>query len=93
MTRRELVAKIAAENPHLTQTEADKIVRMIFINITETLAQGGRVELRGFGVFGLRQRDPRQGRNPRTGDAVDVEAKSVPFFNTSKVMHARLNGE
>ena len=93
MTRSELVAKIAAENPKLTQAEADKIVRMIFDSMTETLAQGGRVELRGFGVFGLRQRDPRKGRNPSTGDVVDVEAKAVPFFKTSNVMHARLNGE
>lgn len=93
MIRSELVAKIAAENPHLTQADAERIVRMIFAAITEKLAEGGRVELRGFGAFSVRHRDPRPGRNPRTGDAVDVEAKSVPFFKAGKELRDRLNGK
>ena len=93
MIRSELVAKIAAENPHLTQADAEKVVRAIFESMTETLAEGGRVELRGFGAFSVRHRDPRCGRNPRTGEAVDVEAKSVPFFKAGKELRDRLNGK
>ena len=93
MIRSELVAKIAAENPELTQAEAEKVVRTIFESITEALAKDGRVELRGFGAFSVRHRDPRRGRNPRTGEAVDVEAKSVPYFRAGKELRERLNGE
>jgi integration host factor subunit beta len=93
MIRSELVAKIAAENPHLSQSNAEKVVRAIFESMTETLAEGGRVELRGFGAFSVRHRDPRLGRNPRTGEAVDVEAKLVPFFKAGKELSDRLNGK
>ena len=75
MIRSELVAKIAAENPHLTHADAESIVRTIFQSITDALAEGWRVELRGFGSFSVRRRDPRRGRNPRTGEDVEVEAK------------------
>ncbi|WP_375571278.1 integration host factor subunit beta [Seohaeicola saemankumensis] len=91
MLRSELVAKIAAENPKLTQHDAEKIVRTIFDSITGTLAEGGRVELRGFGSFTARRREPRQGRDPRTGEAVEVEAKSVPFFKAGKELRDRVN--
>ena len=93
MIRSELVAKLAAENPHLTPADVDKIVRMVFESITEKLAAGGRVELRGFGAFSVRHRDPRLGRNPRNGAAVDVEAKAVPFFKAGKKLRERLNSE
>ena len=93
MIRSELVAKIAAENPHLTQSDAERIVRTVFESIAETLANGGRVELRGFGAFSIRHRDPRRGRNPRTGETVDVEAKAVPFFKAGKELRDRLNGK
>ena len=93
MIRSELVAKIAAENPHLTQSDAERIVRTVFESIAETLANGGRVELRGFGAFSVRHRDPRRGRNPRTGETVDVEAKAVPFFKAGKELRDRLNGK
>ena len=91
MLRSELVSKIAAENPHLTQSDAERIVRTIFESITETLANGGRVELRGFGAFSVRHRDPRRGRNPKTGETIDVEAKSVPYFKAGKELRDRLN--
>lgn len=91
MTRSELVAKIAHENPGLSQGDADRIVRKIFDTITEKLANGGRVELRGFGAFSIRHRDPRTGRNPRNGSAVVVEAKAVPFFKQGKLLNERLN--
>jgi integration host factor subunit beta len=91
MIRSELVAKIAAENPDITHADAEKIVRTVFDTITEKLASGCRVELRGFGAFTARHRGPRLGRNPRNGAAVDVEAKSVPFFRAGKELRDRLN--
>jgi integration host factor subunit beta len=93
MIRSELVAKIAAENPHLTQADAEMIVRTIFETITETLSKGDRIEMRGFGSFSIRNREGRRGRNPRTGAAVDVEAKSVPFFKAGKDLRDSLNGK
>jgi integration host factor subunit beta len=91
MIRSELVGMIAAENPNLTYADAEKIVRAVFESITKTLAEGGRVELRGFGVFTARRRDPKKGRNPRTGASVDVEGKSVPFFKAGKELRDRVN--
>ena len=91
MIRSELVARIAAENPQLTLSDAERVVDAVFEAITEKLAEGGRVELRGFGAFTVKHRDGRKGRNPRTGEAVDVEAKSVPFFKAGKELRDRLN--
>ncbi len=92
MIRSELIQKIADENPHLYQRDVERIVNTIFDKITGTMAQGNRVELRGFGAFSVKQRDPRIGRNPRTGESVQVEAKHVPFFKTGKLLRDRLNG-
>ena len=93
MIRSELIAKIAEENPHLFQRDVEKIVNTIFDEITEALASGYRVELRGFGAFSVKKRDARIGRNPRTGEAVDVDEKHVPFFKTGKLLRDRLNGK
>ena len=93
MIRSELVQKIADENPHLYQRDVEKIVSTIFDQITEALVRGERVELRGFGAFSVKKRDGRVGRNPRTGEAVEVEEKHVPFFKTGKLLRDRLNGE
>ncbi|GLQ33755.1 integration host factor subunit beta [Amylibacter marinus] len=92
MIRSELVDKIAAENPHLYQRDVERIIETIFEEIIEAMADGDRVELRGFGSFSVKQRDARKGRNPRTGEAVDVEEKSVPFYKTGKLLRERLNG-
>lgn len=92
MIRSELIQKIADENPHLFQRDVDRIVSTIFDEITEAMANGNRVELRGFGAFSVKRRDPRIGRNPRTGEAVQVEEKHVPFFKTGKLLRDRLNG-
>ncbi len=92
MIRSELITKIAEENPHLYQRDVEKIVNTIFDEITEALASGDRVELRGFGAFSVKKRDARTGRNPRTGEAVEVEEKHVPFFKTGKLLRDRLNG-
>lgn len=91
MIRSELIQKVADENPHLYQRDVEKIVNTIFEEITDALATGNRVELRGFGAFSVKQRDARTGRNPRTGEAVQVEEKHVPFFKAGKLLRDRLN--
>ena len=93
MIRSELIQKIAEENTHLYQRDVERIVNTIFDEITESLARGERVELRGFGAFSVKHRDARIGRNPRTGESVAVEAKAVPFFKTGKLLRDRLNGK
>lgn len=84
MTKSELIARIAELNPHLYQSDAEKIVSTVFDEIGAALANGNRVELRGFGVFSVRSRNARAGRNPRTGEQVSVEAKNVPFSKRVK---------
>ncbi|KAJ02943.1 integration host factor subunit beta [Sulfitobacter mediterraneus] len=93
MIRSELIQKIADDNPHLYQRDVERIVNTIFDEITGAMAQGDRVELRGFGAFSVKKRDARVGRNPRTGEAVNVEEKHVPFFKTGKLLRDRLNGK
>ena len=93
MIRSELIQKIADENPHLYQRDVERIVSTIFDEITAALARGDRVELRGFGAFSVKKRDARVGRNPRTGDAVKVDAKHIPFFKTGKQLRERLNAD
>ena len=91
MIRSELVQLIAQDNPDLSPKEVERIVTTLFEAITKRLAEGGRVELRGFGAFSTRGRDARMGRNPRTGDTVSVSAKRVPYFKPGKEMRVRLN--
>src|SRR4051794_3647545 len=91
MIRSELVQQLCTDFPDLTQREVEGVVSAIFDSITDQLAKGGRVELRGFGAFSTRQRDARLGRNPRTGESVSVDAKRVPYFKPGKEMRERLN--
>lgn len=93
MIRSELIQKISDENPHLYQRDVEKIVNTVFEEITTAMSKGDRVELRGFGAFSVKKRDGRLGRNPRTGEAVDVDEKHVPFFKTGKLLRDRLNGQ
>ena len=93
MIRSELLQLLEEEDPGLRSDEIEKILDIFFDNIIERLAEGGRVELRGFGAFSTRAREPRKGRNPRTGEAVDVPAKRVPYFKPGKEMRARLNAD
>jgi integration host factor subunit beta len=93
MIRSELIQIIADENPHLYQRDVERIVNTIFEQITDAMARGDRVELRGFGAFSVKKRDGRVGRNPRTGESVDVDEKHVPFFKTGKLLRDRLNGQ
>ena len=93
MIRSELVQKLMDENPHLIQRDVERVISTIFEEIITTMANGDRVELRGFGAFSVKKRVSRQGRNPRTGAAVSVEEKHVPFFKTGKLLRNRLNGK
>src|ERR1700757_4773426 len=92
MIKSELVQRIAEQNPHLYLRDVENILNAILDEITEALAHGNRVELRGFGAFSVKRRDARLGRNPRTGASVSVDKKAVPFFKTGKEMRERLNG-
>ncbi|MEO0464980.1 MAG: integration host factor subunit beta [Pseudomonadota bacterium] len=91
MLRSELVALLADKYSHLQAADLEKAVGVILDEIADALAQGDRVELRGFGAFSVRKREARRGRNPRTGDTVEVPAKAVPFFKAGKELRARIN--
>ena len=91
MIRSELVELLARDNPDLSPKEVERIVTSFFDAISQRLSEGGRIELRGFGAFSTRARTARTGRNPRTGAAVEVDAKRVPYFKPGKEMRARLN--
>ncbi|TVR99509.1 MAG: integration host factor subunit beta [Rhodospirillales bacterium] len=91
MTKSELIARLAAANPHLYHRDVERIVTTVFEEITAALARRDRVELRGFGAFSVKERGARQGRNPRTGESVDVTSKYVPYFKTGKQLRERLN--
>jgi integration host factor subunit beta len=91
MMKSELVQRIAEQNPHLYQRDAENIVNAILGGIIAALARGDRVELRGFGTFSVKNRPAHTGRNPRTGAHVVVKRKIVPSFKTGKEMHKRLN--
>ena len=93
MIRSELIQKIADENPHLYQRDVERIVNTIFDEVTSAMSRGDFFELRGFGAFSVKKRDARIGRNPRTGESVQVEEKHVPFFKTGKLLRDRLNGQ
>lgn len=91
MTKSELILRLAEQNPHLYQRDVERIVSTVFDEISAALSQGDRVELRGFGAFSVKARDARIGRNPRTGEAVAVAEKFVPFFKAGKDLRERLN--
>lgn len=92
MLRSELVAKLQEEMAPMKAAEVEHAVDIVLEEIGQALAEGGRVELRGFGAFSVRSREARTGRNPRTGDAVKVEAKRVPFFKPGKELRLKVNG-
>jgi integration host factor subunit beta len=91
MIKSDLVWKIAQQNPHLYQRDVQKIIDIMFGEITTAMARDDRVELRGFGTFSIRKRSPRTARNPRTGALVSVEKKAFVYFKTGKQMRSRLN--
>jgi integration host factor subunit beta len=93
MIKSELIERISSQNPHLFQRDVEKVVSAILDEMVEALRRGDRIELRGFGAFSAKVRGARQGRNPKTGVAVAVGRKTIPYFKTGKDMRARLNRE
>lgn len=93
MIRSELLQALTKQCPDMRGDEIERVVEVFFDEIGKRLAEGGRVELRGFGAFSTRDRDPRKGRNPRTGQTVEVPGKRVPYFKPGKEMRIRLNAE
>jgi len=91
MTKSELIQHLADANPHLYQRDIERIVTTIFEEITSALENGNRVELRGFGAFSIKDRSSRVGRNPRSGEVVNVAAKRLPYFKTGKQLREKLN--
>ena len=83
MTKAELVEKVA-DKIQLTKKQTEAVIDILLNSITEALSEGDKVELRGFGSFRIRNRNPREGRNPKTGDTVQISAKRVPFFKAGK---------
>ncbi|MFN4239107.1 MAG: integration host factor subunit beta [Erythrobacter cryptus] len=93
MIRSELLQELHKDNPELRAEEIEQVVDIFFDEIAQRLAEGGRVELRGFGAFSTRAREARTGRNPRTGEAVAVPEKRVPYFKAGKEIRERLNAK
>lgn len=91
MIKSELVTRLALRNPHLFQREVEAVLNAVLGEISNAMLERNRVELRGFGAFSVRVRSARTGRNPRTGEAVPVDEKAVPFFRTGKQMRDRIN--
>jgi integration host factor subunit beta len=93
MTKSELIARLAERNPRLVARDADEAVNTMLDAMTEALASGQRIEIRGFGSFALNYRPPRLGRNPKSGDRVQVPAKYVPHFKAGKELRERVDGD
>jgi integration host factor subunit beta len=91
MTKSELIARLAQRFPQLVAKDADLAVKMILDAMSETLAKGDRIEIRGFGSFSLNYRPPRVGRNPKSGVKVEVPAKYVPHFKAGKELRERVD--
>jgi integration host factor subunit beta len=91
MTKSALIEKIAERVEGLTKKQTELVVETIFESIKETLAEGGKVEIRGFGNFKLRSRKARKARNPKTGESVDVPPKKVPYFKVGKELREMIN--
>ena len=91
MTKSELIERIAAEQTQLSAKDVELAVKMILDHMAETLAEGERIEIRGFGSFSLHYREARLGRNPKTGEKVELEGKYVPHFKPGKELRERVN--
>lgn len=91
MTKSELIEQLAMRKPELSIKQVESAVKLLLDQITDSLATGGRVEVRGFGSFSLHYREPRQGRNPKTGDSVQLDGKYVPHFKPGKELRDQVN--
>jgi integration host factor subunit beta len=92
MTKRDLIEEVAKAFPQLARRDAEVVVNAVFDSMAEALVRGDRIEIRGFGSFVVKQRQARDGRNPKTGAIVPVEAKRVPFFKVGKELRLRVDG-
>jgi integration host factor subunit beta len=93
VTKRDLIEEIAQQYPRFSRRDAEVMVNAVFDSMTEALSKGDRIEIRGFGSFMVKQRDAREGRNPRTGELVAVAAKKVPLFKVGKELRLRVDGQ
>lgn len=91
MTKSELVEKLSEEHGLLNRKEAEAVINVIFDGIGNALAQGDRVEIRGFGSFSVRERGAREARNPKSGEIVDIPTRKTPFFKTGKELRERVD--
>ena len=93
MTKSELISQVAEQTPGLSRKQVELLVNTIFYSMRDALADGDRIEIRGFGSFHVRERAARRGRNPRTGEEVMVAATRTPFFRVGKALRERVNGK
>ena len=91
MTKSELIQKLADQTPSIPRKDMELVVNVIFDSMRDALVAGERIEIRGFGSFSVKQRDAREGRNPKTGEIVKVEPKRVPFFKVGKELRERVD--
>ena len=91
MLRSELIEKINKKFSYLTVKETEKLVNLVFLEITHALTEGKRIELRGFGSFSVKSRLPRKARNPKTGDSIQVGSKLMPYFRAGKDLNKLIN--
>lgn len=91
MTKSELIERIASRQSQLSMKDVELAVKTVIEQMSQTLAAGERIEIRGFGSFSLHYREPRQGRNPKTGETVELSGKYVPHFKPGKEMRERVN--
>ena len=91
MNKSDLIAKLS-EKVNLTDKNASEIITLVFDGFTDALKNGGRIEIRGFGSFTVREYEPYMGRNPQTGEPTEVGAKRLPFFKVGKELKERVNG-
>ena len=93
MTKSELIEKIVEINGGMTRRESELVVNLVFDSMSEALKAGDKVEIRGFGIFTIRERGAREARNPKSGEIVKIPAKRTPFFKTGKELRERVNGD
>jgi integration host factor subunit beta len=93
MTKSELVERVAGKVKNFSKKDVEMICDIIFNSMTESLKGGDKVEIRGFGSFKVKERNPRQGRNPKTGDTIDIPFKKVPFFKAGKELRERVDSD
>jgi integration host factor subunit beta len=92
MTKRGIIEELLARHQNFSHRQSETIVNAMFDAMSNVLAGGRRIEIRGFGSFGVKDRRARQGRNPKTGEPVEVDAKRIPFFRAGKELRNEVNG-